>query len=73
MSVPVVDIGIVRVRVYQWLVPMPMDVRHGVRDRWFVRAVHMLVMRVVYVCVRVIKRLMRVCMLVTLRQVQPYA
>ena len=54
MGVAVVDVGVVRVHVSHRLMPMAMGVRLA---RWIVRAMRVLVVGVVQVCMSVLQRL----------------
>ena len=71
MSVPVVNVGVMEVRVNDRRVSMRMCVRLGVADRRVTWLVLMLVMDVVDVRVTVLEGLMLVLVLVALREVKP--
>ena len=66
MAVTVVDVRVVRMHVYEWLVSMPMRVRRRVRQLWIGSRVSMPMMLVVYMSVLMLKRFMTVLMLVPL-------
>src|SRR5579884_1320287 len=68
MPVPVMEVGIMRVRMDQRLVPMPMAVRFSGR---VCGAVRVLVMFVMIMEMFVLHRFMPVRMLMALRQMQP--
>ena len=70
MPVPVVDVRVVRMLMCDRSVPVAMHMR--LSDA-FVRRVQMLVMFVVAMRVLVRERLVRVRVVVPLREVQPYA
>ena len=69
MPVPVVQVGVMRMRVHQWLVPVAMRVRLAAVPCEVVRV---MVVRVVQVIVFVLQRLVGMFMRVALREVQPY-
>ena len=68
VPVPVVDVGVVRVRVHDVLVPMRVGMRLPTRILWTVRV---LVVLVVHVQMGMSDRLVDVRVLVALREVQP--
>ena len=68
MAVPMMDVGIVRMRVHDQFVLMRVRVRF---TEWVVRRVRVMVMLVVPMEVSVERRLVNVLMLVALREVQP--
>ena len=68
VPVPVVNVGVVRVRMHDVLVPMGMGMRLPNRILWTVRV---LVVLVVHVQMGMSDRLVDVRVLVALREVQP--
>jgi hypothetical protein len=70
VSVPVMDIGVMRVCVDEWLVPMRMAVR---LFRWIIRCVCVLVMRIVDMQMLVFERLVDMFVLVVFGQVEQHA
>lgn len=73
MPVPMVNVGVVRMRVCQRLVPVRVNVRLRVSHGRVGRAVGVPVVLVVHVSVLVKHRLVDVLVLVPLRKVQPDA
>ena len=70
MSVPVMDVGVVRMRVDKFPVAVPVGVRFAGR---IIRAVDMLMMHVVMMKVLVLHQFMAMLMLVAFGQVEPDA
>ena len=73
MAVAVVNVWVVRVRVHQWLVRMPMGMRRRIGHRRVAGDMRMVVMLVVYVRVVMIQQLVPVLVFVALGKMQPDA
>ena len=71
VAVPVVDVGIMHVRVNELGVLVPVAVRYWIGSDRVKRAVRMLVVRVMYVRMIVGRRVVRVLVHMTLRHVKP--